>query len=162
MRNHKAVSPENPVTEPDAGNEICPTCNGTGDAADGGDCPDCDGEGQVEIIDQGEKEATAPAAGAAATAPALAAANAIAASAEAKANPGAALAAISAGLSFEQFKTMAAVTPTASASETAIDRRMLGAQRLGVDAPAGGGEGGSTMGSALVADAKAKRDGKTS
>jgi ClpP class serine protease len=147
-----AATPENPVTDPDEGMTVCESCNGTG-SMDGEECPDCDGEGQVEI-DQGERTATTPAATPQAAADR---AQAIAASPEASANPQAALAAIKAGLTLEQFKTMAAV-PAQSGTEAAIDRRMRGAQRLGADAVSPM-EGKSALGAALMADAKAKRDG---
>ncbi len=128
----------------------CPTCNGTG-SVDGETCPDCDGTGE-ELVEQGESEAAAPAA----AAPNVA--KAIAATPEAKANPAHALAAIEAGLSVAQFKAMAAAQPAAPAA-SALDRRMSGAKRLGADGvqPA---EGKTTLGSALVADAEARRSAR--
>ncbi len=145
-----AVSPENPVTEPDEGMEICSACDGTGDDEAGETCPSCDGTGQVEV-------ATAEAAAPAAAAPAAnAAAAAIAASPEAEAHPQSALAAIKAGLSLEQFKAMAGVSGSGSAAEAAIDRRMRGARRLNADGPTVA-TNGSVLGAALLADANAKR-----
>lgn len=78
---------------------------------------------------------------------------AISASEEAKANPAMALSAISAGLTLDQFRAMAAAAPPA-ASRSPLREAMSGNRRLGPDAsrPAGG------SGSALVADAK-KRAG---
>lgn len=148
VRAEAAPTPE--ATEAEAGVSECATCDGTGEVDDE-PCPDCGGTGE-EIIDQGERQAAQPTE-ASAAAPDLA--RAIATSAEGKANPSAALAAIAAGLTLEQFKAMSAVQPAA----TGLDRRMAGARRLGADGIAPD-DGKTAMGSALVADAKARRSAR--
>jgi len=38
---------EAPPGTPGTGENICPTCSGSGTSADGGACPTCDGTGKV-------------------------------------------------------------------------------------------------------------------
>lgn len=132
--------------------EDCPTCEGTGEV-DGEPCPDCGGEG-----DDGDepKPAEASEPTAAADAPGLQReAGLIAASAEGKANPAQALAAIEAGLTYEQFKTMSSA-PTGANRPSALRAAMQQVRALGPDTATGRA---ASLGEMLVADAKARKQG---
>ena len=134
----------------------CPDCGGTGQV-DGHACATCDGDGQIDEADAPgpddtlETDQAAPEAAAAAERQRIAA---IRTSAEAETHPHMALAAISDGLSLDQFQSMVAGA-SKSGKGGQLDRLMSGARRLGPDTA---GSGQPSPGSALVADAKKKAE----
>lgn len=115
---------------PEAGDDE----GGTDDA----DTDDTDDEGDPNAADEGDDNE------------AQASAKAISGTPEAKANPHAALAAINAGLTVDQFKTMAAAP---GGKDSPLRQVMTGRRRLGPDGaqPSGGGSG-------LVANARALKE----
>jgi ClpP class serine protease len=87
------------------------------------------------------------------------AAAAIAASAEAKTHPNLALAAISSGMTVDQFKAAVAAAPASPQKQSRLDQAMAGAPRLGADAAAAGGDAErSGFSTAISARTQANRD----
>ena len=125
----------------------CPTCAGTGEV-DGETCAECGGTGKMTAE---EAEADTPADDVPAEASSHTNAKAIASSPEGKANPGAALAAINAGLTLDQFRTMSAVTPAGARAPSALARAMAHDQPVGPDANAPK----TSLGATLIAQARA-------